>query len=70
MRMLAKDLKPGYFLVGDGRTRLYIGDVTKADGVVTLHHSLGYRQFTLDFDENDEVDAARPMEPRILPSDL
>lgn len=68
--MLAKDLKPGYFLVGDGRTRLYVRDVVKSGAIVTLHHKLGEKSFTLEYNENDEVDAARPMEPRLLPSDL
>jgi len=66
MRMKAEDLQPKYFLVGDGRTRLFVHDVEVAGDKVIVTHHWGQ----LEFDVGTDVDAARPMEPKILPSDL
>lgn len=66
MRLKAGELRPGYFLVGDGRSRLYISNVENKDGLVTLSHQWG----TLEYPEDTELEAARPMEPKLTPTDL
>lgn len=66
MKKKVEELTPGYFLVGDGRSRLYINEVESTENEVHLHHQWG----TLTFTRGDEVEAARPMTPRPLPSDL
>lgn len=66
MKVKAKDLGPGYFLVGDGRSRLYIKKAEYNGNSVLVHHHWG----VLSLGENEEVEAARPNDPRPLPKDV